>query len=142
MVEQAQRASSLLLAIRLPLVVLARHLGNSERLRLGIRNSLCEHKGSAEIPHGRFLGTCKERRGFQGRGQHKQELCSCSGSKALREWSVPGEEALTAAQRGECRGLDQQGSSREGGVRIICLESGVEEGTGVVEGQAGVGPQG
>lgn len=49
---------------------------------------------------------------------------------------------LTAPQRGECHDLDQQGSSREGGMRIICLESGVEKGTRVVEGQAGVGPQG
>lgn len=44
MVEQAQGASNLLLAVRLPLVELARHLGNSERPRLGIGNSLCEHK--------------------------------------------------------------------------------------------------
>lgn len=72
MVERAQGASSFLLAVRLPLVKLARHLGNSERPRLGIGNSLSEHKGSAETPHGRFLGICKDRRGFQGRGQHKR----------------------------------------------------------------------
>lgn len=65
-------ASSFLLAVRLPLVELARHLGNSREGQAGNGNSLCVNtKGSAETPHGRFWEHVRRER-VQGRGQHKQ----------------------------------------------------------------------